>query len=524
MDPTPLRSIVRAAIELTSRHDRDAVLDAILGELERLVPFDAASVMIVDGDRLRVVAARGFRRDVDLARLRFDRGENPRLDRALDARGTVLFTDPHAPDPFDGLTVGALDHLHSCMAAPMRLDGTLVGVISADAYRANTFDERHAELLELFAALAGVAIRNADLVHELEHARAKLQGEVTTLAEEIRDAAGGTRIVGVSDAARTLRDEIAIVGPTDSTVLILGETGTGKELVARALHDASHRRERPLIRFDASAVAPSLIESELYGHAKGAFTGAVTARAGKFEIADGSTLFLDEIGELPLSLQPRLLRALQERETERIGESRVRKFDVRIIAATNRDLEAEVRAGRFRADLFHRLSVYPIRVPTLAERTADLPALVDHFARKLAPRLRLERVTIDDSFLEVLRGYGWPGNVRELENTVERALVRARARGESVARLDSDAARALGMERAGVPATRQPLAPLASSLREATDRFQLELIERALGASHGSIAGAARLLSEDRSNLHRRYRRLQRAAHAGDPAERRQRP
>ncbi len=188
---------------------------------------------------------------------------------------------------------------------------------------------------------------------------------------------------------------------------------------------------------------------------------------------------------------------------------RVRTFDVRIIAATNRDLEAEVRAGRFRADLYHRLSVYPIRVPTLAERAADLPVLVDHFAKKLAPRLRLDRVVVDEGFLGVLAGYNWPGNVRELENAVERVLVRARSRGESVVRLDGAAARTLGFDRIP-PAAKSSRGPITRSLREATERFQLELIERALSACNGSITGAARLLSEDRSNLHRRYQRLQR--------------
>ncbi len=513
-DWTSLRAIARAAVELTSRHERDAVLDTILAELERLLPYDMASVLVLEGDELRVVAGRGFRRDVNLSALRFARGSNPRLDRALAARGTVRFTEPTEPDPFDAVAPQPLEHLHSCMAAPMRMDGELLGLITADAHAAGRFAPEHEELMELFAALAAVAMRNADLVAELSEARTRLSGQVASLAEEIREQAGGKELVGGSSVMRALREDISLVGETDTTVLILGETGTGKEMVARAIHAASRRRDRPLIRFDCAGVAPTLIESELYGHVKGAFTGAISARPGKFEIADGGTLFLDEIGELPLSLQPRLLRALQEHEVERVGEHRVRHFDVRVIAATNRDLEAEAGAGRFRLDLLHRIAVYPIRVPSLAERLEDVPLLIEHFAHKLAARLQIRGLHIDPGFASELQGYEWPGNVRALENTVEQALVRVRpsAQGQRVV-LDASVARKL---RLGPPKRRgseHPTRAFGGTLREATSAFQAALVADALAASGGNVAKAARLLGEDRANLHRRLRRSKPAAH-----------
>ena len=505
-----LRAIARAAIELTSKHERDSVLDTILAELERLLPYDMASVLVLDGDELRVVAGRGFRRDVDLGALRFRVGENPRIDRALAARGTVRFMDPKEPDPFDDVSPQPLEHLHSCMAAPMRKDGELIGLITADAHDEARFESEHEELMELFAALAAVAIRNADLMVELSEARTRLSGEVATLAEEIREHAGGKELVGHSAAMRALRDDIGLVASTDTAVLIVGQTGTGKEMVARAIHAASPRSSRPLIRFDCAGVAPNLIESELYGHARGAFTGASSARPGKFEIADGGTLFIDEVGELPLELQPRLLRALQEHEVERVGEHRVRRFDVRVIAATNRDLQAEVRAGRFRLDLLHRIAVYPVAVPSLAERLDDIPALVEHFAHKLAARLQLRDIEIDPDFVAELQRYHWPGNVRELENTMEQALVRARpsARIRRV-RLDADMARKLRLVAPSRRATEPPSAAFGGTLREATTAFQAAMIADALRRSDGNVAEAARLLGEDRANLHRRLRRTE---------------
>jgi DNA-binding NtrC family response regulator len=261
------------------------------------------------------------------------------------------------------------------------------------------------------------------LRQEIEaHRRSK--ATIRVLAEEI--GLQGDSLIGESAALQQVRDQIAQVASTESTVLIQGETGTGKELVARAVHARSARRERPLIKVNCAALPRELVESELFGHEKGAFTGAIQQRRGRFELADGGTLFLDEVGELPLEAQAKLLRVLQEREFERVGGARSLRVDVRVVAATNRELNAEVGAGRFRPDLYFRLNVFPIVLPSLRERRDDIPRLLQHFVWRTARRLGRAVDGISPGFLARARAYDWPGNVRELENVVERALIMSR--------------------------------------------------------------------------------------------------
>jgi formate hydrogenlyase transcriptional activator len=234
-------------------------------------------------------------------------------------------------------------------------------------------------------------------------------------------------IVGDSAALRHVLDQVEVVAPTDATVLVLGETGTGKELIARAIHDASGRHDRPFIKVNAAAIPSGLLEGELFGHERGAFTSAIAQRIGRFELADGGTLFLDEVGEIPLELQPKLLRVLQEHEFERLGGTRTITVDVRMIAATNRDLAGLVGARRFRDDLFYRLNVFPIAIPPLRERAEDIDALVDHFVGHFARRLNRRIDVIPSEMRRALRQHPWPGNVRELENVIQRALILSRS-------------------------------------------------------------------------------------------------
>jgi formate hydrogenlyase transcriptional activator len=243
------------------------------------------------------------------------------------------------------------------------------------------------------------------------------------LKEEIRSEAKFEGIVGQSSALRRVLEEVETVAPTDSTVLLLGETGTGKELIARAIHDRSRRRERALVKLNCSAIPSGLLESELFGHERGAFTGAIAQRTGRMELADQGTLFLDEVGDIPLELQPKLLRVLQEREFERLGSTRTKTVDVRLVAATHRDLESMMAEKQFRSDLYYRLNVFPIDVPPLRERSEDIPLLVGHFVQQFAGRMGRTIETILEETMDALMGYAWPGNIRELQNLIERAVI-----------------------------------------------------------------------------------------------------
>ncbi|MBI2205114.1 MAG: sigma 54-interacting transcriptional regulator [Candidatus Rokubacteria bacterium] len=258
---------------------------------------------------------------------------------------------------------------------------------------------------------------------ELERVKARLEEENTYLQEEIKTQHNFEEIVGQSSAVRRALRALETVAPTDACVLVLGETGTGKELVARALHDLSARRRTPLVKVNCAAIPAGLIESELFGHERGAFTGAISRAIGRFELADGGTILLDEIGELPLDLQAKLLRVLQDGEFERVGSARTNKVDVRVVAATNRDLEAAVREGRFRQDLYYRLNVFPIRVPPLRERKEDVSLLAKYFVARYAAKFGKRIDAIPRTAMDALRAYPWPGNVRELENVIERAVI-----------------------------------------------------------------------------------------------------
>ena len=315
------------------------------------------------------------------------------------------------------------EKLRSLCAVPLVTPRGTLGSLGFGSLREDAFEERDVQLLAQVAGQIAIALDNALSYRRIEVLNEHLAQEKLYLEDEIRTERQFEEIVGESRALRAVLSQIETVAPTDSTVLISGETGTGKELVARSVHGLSKRSRRAFVKLNCAAIPTGLLESELFGHEKGAFTGAIAQRVGRFELANGGTIFLDEIGEIPLDLQPKLLRVLQEREFERLGSSRTLRTDARLVAATNADLATRVEQGLFRADLYYRLNVFPIRVPSLAERPEDIPLLVRYFAQQFARRMNRRFDTIPSATMEALVAYPWPGNVRELQNLIERAVI-----------------------------------------------------------------------------------------------------
>jgi len=325
--------------------------------------------------------------------------------------------------PAEIIKRGAAAGLKSGCAVPLISHGRALGTLSVVSTRAEAFSDDDAKLFSWIGAQVALAAANSMAYQEISSLKDKLAKEKLYLEEEIQTEYNFEEIIGDSRALKLVLKEVQTVAATDSTVLILGETGSGKELVARALHNRSNRRERTFVKLNCAAIPTGLLESELFGHERGAFTGAIATKIGRFELADRGTIFLDEVGEIPLELQVKLLRVLQEQEFERLGSTRTIHVNVRVIAATNRDLGLMVEEQEFRSDLYYRLKVFPVTVPPLRDRAEDIPLLVRHFAQKLALRMKKRIETIPSEAMKALQAYHWPGNVRELENFIERAVI-----------------------------------------------------------------------------------------------------
>jgi formate hydrogenlyase transcriptional activator len=364
--------------------------------------------------------------------------------------------------------------------------------------REENFPRKDAELLQHVANQIAIAVENSLAFGQIVDRANKLTEEKLYLQDEIRTEYNFEEIIGESPSLKRILEELKTVAPTDSTILVLGETGTGKELIARAIHNLSARRERTLVKINCAAIPTGLLESELFGHEKGAFTGAIAQRIGRFELANGGTLFLDEVGDIPLELQPKLLRVLQEQEFERIGSTKTLRVDVRIIAATNSNLPQMVEENQFRSDLYYRLNVFPLTIPPLRERREDIPLLVRYFAQKYARRMKKPIDTIPTRSMVALTEYHWPGNVRELENFIERAVILTR--GEQ-----------LEIPLAELKPAISP-APTAVTNGTATlEQAERDHIVRALTETNwviGGASGAAARLGMKRTTLQSRMKNL----------------
>ena len=402
------------------------VLRTVSATLRRVMHCDVAGVLLPEAEhhQLRIYAldfpdSQGFIQEEALIPIQgslpgkaFHTGKPVVLDRS----------DPAAVSPEEYCMIAGEGLQAHCLLPLISRHRTL-GVLGLGRQREHAFSPDDVDFLAQVANQVAIAVENALAYGQIAELKDKLAQEKLYLEDEIRSELNFEEIVGKSAALRRMLQQVETVAPTDATVLISGETGTGKELIARALHQLSPRRPNAFVKLNCAAIPTGLLESELFGHERGAFTGAIAQRIGRFELANRGTVFLDEIGEIPLELQPKLLRVLQDREFERLGSTRTRRTDARLIAATNRDLAALVDAQQFRADLFYRVHVFPVHVPPLRERPEDIPLLVRHFAQQFARRLRKTIATIPSDTMQGLLRYPWPGNIRELQHILERAVI-----------------------------------------------------------------------------------------------------
>jgi formate hydrogenlyase transcriptional activator len=520
------RTLLAVSEAIVSHRDLATLFHDLAGRLHLVVRFDYLSCSLHDAtsnslrlhilettEPISVQAPRHFSIEEDPAGLVLQT-QHPLIvsNVAEDARWPQL---PQRAKPFG---VNSLCYL------PLTTARHRLGVLTFACKQAAAYDTADVNFLGQVANQVAVAVENALAFDEIEALKDKLHQEKVYLEEEVRTAHNFGEIVGDSTALRRVLKQVEAVAPTDATVLILGETGTGKELIARALHDLSPRRERTFVNLNCAAIPTGLLESELFGHEKGAFTGAITQKIGRFELAHHGTLFLDEVGDISPELQPKLLRALQEQAFERLGSTRTVRVDVRLVAATNHDLAQMVADRRFRNDLYYRLNVFPIVVPPLRERREDIPMLVRHFIQRFARRMGRRIESIPVPVMDALVHYPWPGNIREMQNIIERAVILSPGRSLRVPLGDlgdlkvsdqKSEVRSQKSEIGGQKSDREG-APLPSDFRPLTSGLTLADAERehVLGVLResgwvvGGPKGAAARLGMKRSTLQKKMKKL----------------
>jgi formate hydrogenlyase transcriptional activator len=504
---------------ITSSLDLRDVLRAIAANIREVIHADGAAFSLPD------VASEKYR----IFAMDFPRGKggikeellvtpSAAAKKAMDTMKPVVIDtrrrEEVAPEAYDIVTEEGIKAI--CLI-PLVNRGRLLGNLAISRTTETPFVSDDVDFLSQASGQIAIAIENALAYSEISELKDKLAQEKLYLEEEIRTDSGFERIIGTSAALKHILRLVETVAPSDSTVLLLGETGTGKELIARSIHDRSRREDRTFVKLNCAAIPTGLLESELFGHEKGAFTGAITQKIGRLELADQGTLFLDEVGDIPLEIQPKLLRVLQEREFERLGSTHTRKVNVRLVAATNRDLERMVGAREFRSDLFYRLNVFPIRIPSLRERKEDIPLLVSYFVQKFAKQMQKQIESVPSAVMKGLTAWEWPGNIRELENFIERAVILTRGKTLEVPLTELRKAE-MEMATDTVDVKKKRTGRKASSSQldsnpgaDEYERKQREEIIQALTACKGHVGGAdgaAIRLGINRTTLMYRMRKL----------------
>jgi len=490
-----LKLILDLTNQVVSNLNFQELLRTISASVRRVMRYDAAAIMLPepDGQHLRVHAldfpeGKGIFKEEILIPIA---GSTPGQTFQEGKPWVMNRLDPELhPEMY---AKAAKEGINSLCDMPLISRGRTLGVLAVARREENAFDREETDFLFQVAQQVAIGLENALAYGEIADLKDKLAQEKLYLEDEIRGEMDFEGIVGQSSALRHVLNLVETVAPSDSTVLLLGETGTGKELIARAIHERSRRKERTFVKLNCAAIPTGLLESELFGHERGAFTGAIAQKVGRLELADQGSLFLDEVGDIPIEIQPKLLRALQEREFERLGSNRTKQVDVRLVAATNRDLEKMMESREFRSDLYYRLNVFPIRIPPLRERPEDIPLLVRYFTQKYGRLMDKQIESIPAAAMRKLSSWHWPGNIRELENFIERSVIltHGTALQAPIAELGSNG----------------KIAPVAGT-REANERDEIVRVLKLTNGRVAGLEGAAARMGLKRTTLIARMKKL----------------
>jgi formate hydrogenlyase transcriptional activator len=504
---------------ITSSLDLRETLRAIAAKIREVMRADDVHVSLLDAasGEMKVFAV-DFPHGKGVIKEELPVTAGPAGKKAMDTLKPVII-DTRTPDEFRSAIPGimAAEGIKAACLIPLVNRGRVLGGVSILRTTETPFTPEDADFVSRASGQIAIAVENALAYQEISELKDKLAQEKSYLEEEFRSGMGFKQIIGKSAALNQVLQLVETAAPSDSTVLLLGETGTGKELIARAIHDRSRRKQRTLVKLNCAAIPTGLLESELFGHEKGAFTGAITARVGRLELADQGTLFLDEVGDIPIEIQPKLLRAVQEREFERLGSTHTRKVNVRLIAATNRDLEQMVANKEFRSDLYYRLKVFPINIPPLRDRKEDIRLLVSYFVQKFAKEMQKRIEAVPSAAIRALTAWDWPGNIRELENFIERAVLLTRSNSLEAPVAELRKAGSAEIAAARLPELKQVAVERTdsqsdkSTVADEYSRKQRDAIVRALTACKGRVGGpdgAAARLGMNRTTLLSRMKKF----------------